>query len=264
MVLAFSGWNDAGSAASSAAEYLDQSWSAAPFATIDAEEFFDFTAIRPSIELTQSGERRISWPSTTFSIAEGALEGRDLILVRGAEPQLKWRAFTETILGVAEDLGASMIVTFGALLADVPHTRPTVVYGSSSGGSAELDDLEPSTYEGPTGIIGVIHSACSVAGIPYASLWAAVPTYVPGAASPKAALALLKRLRDLLGAEFETDELQRESQEYVRQVDAYVEEDPETIEFIAELERHYDANHEASPEQLVAEVEQFLRQRGDH
>ncbi|MDG1087233.1 MAG: PAC2 family protein [Acidimicrobiales bacterium] len=264
MVLAFSGWNDAGSAASSAAEYLDQSWSAAPFATIDAEEFFDFTAIRPSIELTQSGERRISWPSTTFSIAEGALEGRDLILVRGVEPQLKWRAFTETILGVAEDLGASMIVTFGALLADVPHTRPTVVYGTSSGGSAELDDLEPSTYEGPTGIIGVIHSACSVAGIPYASLWAAVPTYVPGAASPKAALALLKRLRDLLGAEFETDELQRESQEYVRQVDAYVEEDPETVEFIAELERHYDANHEASPEQLVAEVEQFLRQRGDH
>ena len=185
MVLAFSGWNDAGSAASSAAEYLDQSWSAAPFATIDAEEFFDFTAIRPSIELTQSGERRISWPSTTFSIAEGALEGRDLILVRGVEPQLKWRAFTETILGVAEDLGASMIVTFGALLADVPHTRPTVVYGSSSGGSAELDDLEPSTYEGPTGIIGVIHSACSVAGIPYASLWAAVPTTFPVRPRPR-------------------------------------------------------------------------------
>ena len=264
MILAFSGWNDAGNAASSAAEYLEQTWSATPFATIDAEEFFDFTAIRPSIELTQTGERRISWPSTTFTIAEGALEGRDLIVVRGTEPQLKWRTFTETILNVAQEMGVSMIVSFGALLADVPHTRPTVVYGSSSGGTPELEDLEASTYEGPTGIIGVIHSACSVAGIPYASLWAAVPTYVPGAVSPKAALALLKRLRDLLGAEFETDELQRDSLEYVRQVDAYVEEDPETVDFIAELERHYDANHDASPEKLVAEVEQFLRQRGDH
>jgi len=264
MVVAFAGWNDAGNAASSAAEYLEQTWSAAPFAAIDAEEFFDFTAIRPSIELTQTGERRISWPSTTFAIAEGALEGRDLIIVRGTEPQLKWRSFTETILGVAHDMGVSTIVSFGALLADVPHTRPTVVYGSSSGDLEALSDLEASTYEGPTGIIGVIHSACSVAGIPYASLWAAVPTYVPGAVSPKAALALLKKLRVLLGAEFETDELQRESVEYVRQVDAYVEEDPETVEFIAELERHYDANHDASPEQLVAEVEQFLRQRGDH
>jgi len=264
MVLAFSGWNDAGNAASSAAEYLEQSWGAAPFATIDAEEFFDFTAIRPMIELTPSGGRRISWPTTTFAIAEGALEGRDLIIVRGVEPQLKWRTFTETILGVAEDMGASLIVTFGALLADVPHTRPTVVYGSASGGAPELEGLEQSSYEGPTGIVGVLHSACAVAGIPYASLWAAVPTYVPGAVSPKAALALLKRLRDLLGADFETDELQRESLEYVRQVDSYVEEDPETVEFILELERHYDANHEASPEQLVAEVEQFLRQRGDH
>lgn len=264
MVIAFAGWNDAGNAASSAAEYLEQTWSAAPFATIDAEEFFDFTAIRPAIELTPTGERRISWPSTTFAIAEGALEGRDLIIVRGTEPQLKWRTFTETILGVAQDMGVSTIVSFGALLADVPHTRPTVIYGSSSGEVEELAGLEASTYEGPTGIIGVIHSACSVAGIPYASLWAAVPTYVPGAVSPKAALALLKKLRDLLGADFETDELQRESAEYVRQVDAYVEEDPETVEFIAELERHYDANHDASPEQLVAEVEQFLRQRGDH
>lgn len=264
MVIAFAGWNDAGTAASSAAEYLEQMWSAAPFATIDAEEFFDFTAIRPSIELSHTGERRISWPSTTFAIAEGALEGRDLIVVRGVEPQLKWRTFSDTILQVASDVGVSMIVTFGALLADVPHTRPTVVYGSAAGGAPELEGLEPSSYEGPTGIIGVLHSACTVAGIPYASLWAAVPTYVPGAVSPKAALALLKKLRDLLSAEFETDELQREASEYVRQVDAYVEEDPETVEFIAELERHYDANYEASPEQLVAEVEQFLRQRGDH
>ena len=261
LVLAFAGWNDAGNAASSAAEYLENAWSAAPFATIDAEEFFDFTAIRPSIELTPSGSRRISWPNTTFSIAEGALEGRDLIICRGTEPQLKWRTFSETVLHMVEEMNVSMVVTFGALLADVPHTRPTVIYGSSSGGLDELEGLEPSTYEGPTGIVGVLHSALAVQGIPYASLWAAVPPYVPGAVSPKAALALLKRLRDLLSADFETDELQRDSLEYVRQVDAYVEEDPETIEFIAELERHYDANHEASPEQLVAEVEQFLRQR---
>lgn len=263
MVMAFAGWNDAGNAASSAAEYLEQIWSASPFATIDAEEFFDFTTIRPSVELTPAGGRRIAWPNTTFSIAEGALEGRDLIICRGVEPQLKWRTYTETVLGVAADMGVSMAITFGALLADVPHTRPTIVYKSSSGGLAELEDLGPSSYEGPTGIVGVLHSAMAVSGVPYASLWAAVPTYVPGAVSPKAALALLKRLRDLLGADFETDELQRESQEYVRQVDAYVEEDTDTVEFIGELERHYDANHEASPEQLVAEVEQFLRQRGN-
>jgi len=261
LVLAFAGWNDAGNAASSAAEFLENAWSAAPFATIDAEEFFDFTTIRPSIELTPSGSRRISWPNTTFSIAEGALEGRDLIICRGVEPQLKWRTFSETVLHIIDEMNVSMVVTFGALLADVPHTRPTVIYSSSAGGLEELKGLEPSTYEGPTGIVGVLHSACAVQGIPYASLWAAVPTYVPGAVSPKAALALLKRLRDLLSADFETDDLQRESLEYVRQVDAYVEEDPETVEFIAELERHYDANHEASPEQLVAEVEQFLRQR---
>jgi len=264
LIIAFAGWNDAGNAASSAAEYLEQAWSAAPFATIDAEEFFDFTTIRPSVELTPSGARRIAWPSTTFSFAEGVLEGRDVIICRGVEPQLKWRTFTETILGITRDMDVSMVVTFGALLADVPHTRPTVVYSSSSGGAPEVEGLEPSSYEGPTGIIGVLHSACAVHAIPYASLWAAVPTYVPGAASPKAALALLKKLRDLLNAEFETDELQREALEYVRQVDAYVEEDPETVDFIGELERHYDANHEASPEQLVAEVEQFLRQRGDH
>lgn len=264
LIIAFSGWNDAGSAASSAAEYLENTWSAAPFATIDAEEFFDFTTIRPSVELTPSGGRRISWPNTTFSIAEGAIEGRDLIICRGVEPQLRWRTFTDTILGVAQDMGVSLVISFGALLADVPHTRPTVVYSSGAGDVPDADDLEPSTYEGPTGIIGVIHQACAVAGIPYASLWAAVPTYVPGAVSPKAALALLKRLRQLLSTEFETDDLQREAIEYVRQVDSYVEEDPETVEFISELEQHYDANHEASPEQLVAEVEQFLRQRGDH
>ena len=263
LVVAFAGWNDAGNAASSAVEYLEQTWSAAPFASIDSEEFFDFTTVRPSVELTGSGSRRISWPNTTFAIAEGALEGRDLVIVRGIEPQLKWRTFTDTLLGVATDLNASLVVTFGALLADVPHTRPTVVYGAAGGGAPELEGLEESSYEGPTGIIGVLHSACAVAGIPYASLWAAVPTYVPGAVSPKAALALLKRLRNLLGAEFETDELQREASEYVRQVNAYVEEDPETVEFISELERHYDANHESSPEQLVAEVEQFLRQRGE-
>lgn len=262
MIVAFAGWNDAGNAASSAVEYLEQVWSARPFASLDSEEFFDFTSSRPNIELTPSGGRRIAWPTTTFSLSSGVLNGRDVIIARGVEPQLKWRTFSETVLGIATDLGVSMVVSFGALLADVPHTRPTVVYGSSVG-APELDDLEPSSYEGPTGIVGVLHSACAVQGIPYASLWAAVPTYVPGAMSPKAALALLKRLRDLLGFDFPVDDLERDSLEYVRQVGAYVEEDPETIEFIGELERHYDANHEASPEQLVAEVEQFLRQRGD-
>ncbi len=264
MVTAFSGWNDAGNAASAAAEYLEQEFSATPFATIDAEEFFDFTSVRPTLELTSSGSRRIQWPSTTFSIAEGVVDGRDLIIVRGVEPQLRWRTFCDSIIAVATDLGVTMSVTFGALLADVPHTRPTIVYGSATGGAPELSNLEPSTYEGPTGIVGVLHSALGVQGVPYASFWAAVPTYVPGAVSPKAAVALLKRVRDVLGIELSLDDLERESREYVRQVGSYVEEDSETIEFIAELEQHYDENHQASPEQLVFEVEQFLRQRGDH
>ncbi len=264
MVVAFAGWNDAGNAASAAAEYLEQIFDAEPFAAIDAEDFFDFTSVRPSVELTPSGGRRISWPTTTFSIAKGVLGGRDLVVVRGVEPQLRWRTFCEAILNVVDELNVSLGVTFGALLADVPHTRPTVVYGTSSGGAPEMKGLEPSSYEGPTGIVGVLHSSFAVHGLPYASFWAAVPTYVPGAMSPKAAVALLKRVRDLIGGEISLDDLERESREYVTQVATYVEEDAETLEFIAELERHYDANHEASPEQLVAEVEQFLRQRGDH
>lgn len=263
LICGFAGWNDAGNAASSAADQLEQLWGAQPFASIDSEEFFDFTTTRPSIELTASGGRRIAWPTTTFSIARGAIKGRDVIIAKGVEPQLKWRTFCDSVMGLAEDMKVSTLVSFGALLADVPHTRPTVVYATSAGGSPEFEKLDRSTYEGPTGIIGVLHSACAVQGIPYASLWAAVPTYVPGASSPKAALALLKRLRDLFGFELNLEDLERDSQEYVRQVGDYIEEDPETLEFISELERHYDANHEASPEQLVAEVEQFLRQRGE-
>jgi len=263
LICGFAGWNDAGNAASNAADHLEQLWGAQPFASIDSEEFFDFTTTRPSIELTPSGSRRIAWPTTTFSVARSAINGSDVIIAKGVEPQLKWRTFCDSVMAVADNMNVSTLVSFGALLADVPHTRPTVVYSTSAGGAPEFDDLDRSTYEGPTGIIGVIHSACAVQGIPYASLWAAVPTYVPGASSPKAALALLKRLRKLYGFELTLDDLERDSQEYTRQVGDYVEEDPETLEFIGELERHYDANHEASPEQLVAEVEQFLRQRGE-
>lgn len=269
MVVAFAGWNDAGDAASSAVTYLEQLWSATPHAHIESEEFFDFTTRRPVVEFSACGERRVAWPNTHVSFAEGVLPGRDVVIVRGVEPQLKWRTFCDAILSLAEELDVSLIVTLGALLADVPHTRPTVVYGSFTnpvqieGAGFDIEGLEPSTYEGPTGIIGVINSEAAVRGLACVSLWASVPTYIPGAESPKAALALLKRLRSMIGAEFDTHDLQAESQEYVRQVNEHLEEDEDTRLYIEDLERHYDDSHELSPKQLIDEVERFLKKRGN-
>lgn len=269
MVIAFAGWNDAGDAASCAAAYLERLWSATPYANIESEEFFDFTTRRPIVEFTQSGERRVTWPNTQIAFAEGVLPGRDVVIIRGVEPQLKWRTFSDAILSLAEELDVSLIITLGALLADVPHTRPTVVYGSFANSAKieiagfDLTGINTSTYEGPTGIIGVINSEAAVRGLACVSLWASVPTYIPGAESPKAALALLKRLRAMIGAEFETHDLQAESHEYVRQVNEHLEEDPDTRDYIEDLERHYDTNHELSPKKLVDEVERFLKKRGN-
>lgn len=272
MVVAFEGWNDAGEAASGAADHLTKQFRAVPFASIDPEDFFVFTETRPRVEIAVSGDRRVVWPATEFAYAN-LPNGRDVVIVRGTEPQLRWRTFCSLIISVAKKYRASSIITLGALLADVPHTRPTVVYGTSDDPSLSEDfDLSPSSYEGPTGIVGILNSACAEAGFSSASLWAAVPTYVPGTTSPKATLALAQRVAEVIGHDVGSDELEREAHDYERQISDFVAEDEDTEHWVRELEAHYDDEHHASadesvsaidesvsPEQFVEQVEQFLR-----
>ena len=196
LVAAFEGWSDAGDAASSAAKYLAAAWHARPFASIDGEEFFDFTSTRPHVRLVD-GVRRIDWPTNEFAAAPMPGSKRDIVFLHGVEPQLKWRTFCTAVMGVAEAVGAEMALTLGALLTDTPHSHPVRITGTTA--DKELANrlgFMPSRYEGPTGITGVLHQACAEAGIPSASLWASVPHYVAAAPNPKAALALVRRLED--------------------------------------------------------------------
>ena len=205
MIAAFRGWNDGGQGASLATGYLAKLWEAKRFAEIDPENFFDFQATRPHVSLEDGLTRRIDWPSTVFY--HGRPEGldRDAVLLLGIEPNLRWRTFTDLVVGFTKELGVELVVTLGALLADVPHTRPCPVTGSATDHQlVERLGLSASRYEGPTGIVGVLHDACRQAELPSASLWAAVPHYVSLTPSPKAALALVDRLGDLLGAEIDT------------------------------------------------------------
>lgn len=257
LVAAFSGWNDAGDAATWAVRHLQNRLDATPFADIDGEDFFDFTEARPQVEI-DGGERNLIWPANEFSAAVP----QNLVLVQGTEPHCRWRTFTDRILDVAHELDASMIVTLGALLAEVPHTRPVVVYGSCE--DDEVGDrlgLERSSYEGPTGILGVLNNRAQQANIATASLWAAVPNYVPGAASPKAALALVERLQELLSQPIPVTDLQIATSAYERQVSELIAEDSDATEYLQNLEQQYDAGHLADPDPaaLVDEVEQFLR-----
>jgi len=265
MIVGFAGWNDAGDAATGAVEHLADVWNAEPLASIDPENFYDFTQIRPNVSLSDGGERRLEWPRNEFQVAKIAGSDRHAILLSGIEPQLRWRTFSSFFTDVAESCGVSMVITLGALLADVPHTRPTPVYGSSGNPeTAARLDLEASTYEGPTGIVGVLHSALSTAGFASASLWAAVPSYVPGATSPKARLALLERLTTVTEASIVIDQLVGDSASYERQVSAFVEQDPDTVSYVTELEEHYDSADEPEDSAgLVEEVERFLRDQKD-
>jgi proteasome assembly chaperone (PAC2) family protein len=252
-VAAFEGWNDAGDAASTAARHLRDRLHAAPFADLDPEPFFDFTSTRPVVEITDGRTRRINWPQV------------ELITLVGMEPQLKWRTFCDELLEVFRATNAQLVLTLGALLAEVPHTRATTVFGTSYDQyvAGELG-LEPSNYEGPTGIVGVLHAACIDAGIPSASLWASVPSYVPGAPSPKAALALVEAAADLLPIDVPVTDLEIASAAYERQVSRLVSEDEETATYVSQLESRFDdpdddEDDELDAEVLVEEVEQFLR-----
>jgi predicted ATP-grasp superfamily ATP-dependent carboligase len=266
LIAAFEGWNDAGDGASLAVGYLAEAWSARRFATVDPEEFYDFTATRPQVRLGEDGTRQIEWPSTELWAAALPGTGRDVVLLRGVEPQLRWRTFCAAVVGVARTVGAELVVTLGALLADVPHTRPVRVSGMAPDPMlAERLGLHGSTYEGPTGIVGILHDACTRAGLPSASLWASVPHYVSQVPSPKAALALVERSAALVGTRVDPVELRAAALAYVEQVSERVADDEEAAAYVAQLEAADDEEQESasalpSGDTLAAEVERFLRE----
>ncbi len=287
MVCAFQGWNDAGDAASSAVAFLASALDARRFARIDSEEFYDFQANRPAIRLTEEsrsrdgadgeGEdaaaagaaREIEWPTVEIFEATAPRAPRDLVLVQGVEPSMRWRAFSSHMVDLAEALGVQVVVSLGALLGDVPHTRPVAMTGHASDAALlERIGIQASSYEGPTGIVGVLHTACAQAGLPSASLWAAVPHYVAAAANPKAALALLRRVEVLIGVSVDVTELESSAEDYERQVGLAVRSDPDIQAFVERLEQAADSEEQSTPEELpsgdilASEFQRFLRQRG--
>jgi predicted ATP-grasp superfamily ATP-dependent carboligase len=269
MVCAFQGWNDAGDAASSAVSFLASSLDARRFARIDSEEFYDFQANRPSVQFNDDNEREIVWPTVEVFEASAPRAPRDLVLVQGVEPSLRWRAFSAHIVDLAEALGVQVVVSLGALLGDVPHTRPVAMSGHASDPSLmERLGMQGSTYEGPTGIVGVLHNACVQAGLPSASLWAGVPHYVAAAANPKAALALVRRVEGLIGVSVDVSELESAAADYERQVGLAVQSDPDIQAFVERLEQAAESDEEVSTDDvpsgdmLAREFQRFLRQRG--
>ena len=268
LLAAFRGWNDGGQGASLAGGYLAKQWAAERFAEIDAEEFFDFQAARPHVSLVDGLTRKIEWPENAFFHAPIPGADRDVVIMLGIEPNLRWRTFGKLIVGLAQDLGIELVVTLGSLLADVPHTRPAPVTAAGSDAKlvAELG-LEPSRYEGPTGIVGIVLDACREAQIASVSLWAAVPHYVSLAPSPRAALALCTRFGELLRVDVDVAELEQAATEYSEQVSEAVSADAETAAYVEELERRVDLLEEAedipSGESLAAELTRFLRERDE-
>ncbi len=270
VVCAFKGWNDAADAASSAIAFVGSALTARRFATIDPEEFYDFQATRPRIKLTEGRAREIEWPAVELYEARVPRAPRDLILLSGSEPSFRWRTFTTVIVELVEALGAQLVVTLGALLADVPHTRPVAVTGLASDASliARLG-LASSSYEGPTGIVGILHAACQQAGLPSASLWAAVPHYIAATPNPKAALALVRKLEGLVGVAVDASELEIASADYERQVNLAVQSDPDVQAFVEQLEQAVrseagdDPGSLPSGETIARDLQRFLRQRGD-
>jgi predicted ATP-grasp superfamily ATP-dependent carboligase len=268
MVCAFQGWNDAGDAASSAVSFLASALNARRFARIDSEEFYDFQANRPCVRFVEGGKREIVWPSVEVFEAPAPRAPRDIVLVQGVEPSMRWRAFSANLIDLAEALGVQVVVSLGALLGDVPHTRPVSITGHASEPALiERLGMQASTYEGPTGIVGVLHSACAEAGLPSASLWAGVPHYVAAAANPKAALALVRRVEGLIGVSVDVSELESAATDYERQVERAVQSDPDIQAFVERLEQAAESE-ESSPEDvpsgdiLAREFQRFLRQRG--
>ena len=277
IIAAFAGWNDAGEAASNAGSHLADVWATRPFASIDAEEFYDFGATRPHVRLSDGEQRQIVWPSNEFSASSILGADLDVVVLLGTEPQLKWRTFCAEVLEVATQINARMLVTLGALLAEVPHSRPVSVIGTAADPTLiDQYSLQRSRYEGPTGIVGALHDACNTAGLPSLSLWAAVPAYVQGAPSPKASLALVERVGDVLELMIPTTALEIASAAYEREVDEVVTNDDDLTGYVRRLEDMVDSGQpfgeddddEDDPDDtvddLVEELERYLRdQQGD-
>jgi predicted ATP-grasp superfamily ATP-dependent carboligase len=268
MVCAFQGWNDAGDSASTAVAFMATALGGRRFARIDSEQFYDYQANRPAVSYTETGEREIEWPTVEVFEVRAPRATRDLVLVQGVEPSLRWRSFSAHLVDLAEALGVQVVVSLGALLGDVPHTLPVSMVGYASDPSLiERLGMKTSTYEGPTGIVGVLHGACVEAGLPSASIWAGVPHYVAAAASPKAALALVRRVEGLVGVAVDVTELEAASADYERQVGIAVQSDPDVAAFVERLEaaaEEEDENAEDLPsgDVIAREFQRFLRQRG--
>jgi proteasome assembly chaperone (PAC2) family protein len=265
LVAGFEGWNDAASAASEAAGWLTRQFGATKVASMDPEEHFDFQSARPTVELVDGVTRDLTWPANEFFAVP--VDARDLVVLRGVEPNLRWPSFCREVLGVAGETGCEMVVTLGALLADVPHTRPVRVTGATTDPDLMANlHLQRSRYEGPTGIVGVLHDTARATGIASASLWAPVPHYVSTPPNPLATRALLDRLGHLLGTAFELGELDEISEAWQTRVDEVVSQDDDVRSYVGQLEERYDTEAETdipSGEGLADEVEQFLRDRGD-
>jgi proteasome assembly chaperone (PAC2) family protein len=268
LVCSFRGWNDAAGAASAALETIAGTLDSELLAELDPEEFFDFQANRPTISLTEGMTRHIEWPSNQLIGVRAPSAERDLLLLDGTEPNLRWRTFADSFADAAERLGVEMVVTLGALIAEVAHTMPVPITGLASNEElVERLDLQRSSYEGPTGVVGIIHDTCNRRGIPSASLWAAVPHYVAAVPNPKAALALLRRLEGLTGVAVDASELEEETETYEEQVGRAVAANPEIEELVGRIEEEQAEQFEMpeevpSADALARDFQRFLRQRG--
>jgi proteasome assembly chaperone (PAC2) family protein len=269
LVCAFRGWNDAAASASTALAAVASSFDSELIARIDSEDYFDFQSTRPTISMSDGETRRIEWPENNLIAVRVPTADRDLVLLDGTEPNLRWRTFSETIATAADALGVEMVITLGALIAEVSHTLPVPITGLAS--DQQLIDeleLERSNYEGPTGIVGVVHDLCRQAGINSASLWAAVPHYVAAVPNPKAALALLRRLEGLTGIAVEASELEEETDDYEKQISRAIAANPEIEELVSRIEAEQvdlltDGEEVPSADTIAREFQRFLRQRGD-
>lgn len=266
LIAAFEGWNDAGEAASGAVMHLCEAWDVQPLVEFDSEEYYDYQVNRPQVSEDEDDQRVITWPTTQVFVARPSLFPRDLVLISGIEPNMRWKQFTREILGLAAELDVGLVLTLGSLLSDTPHTRPVPVTATSSDRQLQASlDIEPSHYEGPTGIVGVLQDACAKFEIPSLSLWAAVPHYVSQPPCPKATLALIRRVEDILDIPIPLGDLVEQSRAWEVGVDELASDDDEVAEYVKQLEEVRDATDlpEASGEAIAREFERYLRRRGN-
>ncbi|GAA2699822.1 MULTISPECIES: PAC2 family protein [Nonomuraea] len=264
LIAAFEGWNDAGEASSGVIAHLENEWKAEPLIALDPEDYYDFQVTRPIVEMGDGLTRSIVWPTTRLSLARPPGLERDVVLLRGIEPNMRWRGFCDELVGIAHELGIELTVMLGALLNDSPHTRPVPIVGSATDdGLARSINLELTRYEGPTGIVGVLQQAFGAAGLRAISLWASVPHYVAQPPNPKATLALLRRVEDVLEIPVPLGDLVEESRAWENGVDELASQDSEVAEYVKELEERKDAAElpEASGDAIAAEFERYLRRR---